>query len=288
MRFQQTKAGLKFKTEADLEDFVWVHLQQLLNMKPLKRQYVVGGEVCDILATSTSGSLVILELKNQVDRYLVQQLTRYYENVVVEKPFESEVNYSLPIQLIGIAPSFHRHNLIDQKYSRLKIEFLSFSLENKQNEIHFKLLNSISKFCTEVYLKKTDDHSPEEVDSRLARETKVHEILYHYVRVRHAHKLGLPDVSPEELAASKAKFPNKGTKLFKIRIDDPEDVDRSKFISIRVPSSIRVAEFYLWVYRNIPTATGVKSSAGPTRWIGSRTSSTETNSAEILDVEVQG
>jgi len=77
MRVVKSKKGIYFASESDLEDFVWVHLDQLSGFKAFKRQYLVNGEVCDILAVTPSGGLVIIELKNGEDRYIAQQLTRY-------------------------------------------------------------------------------------------------------------------------------------------------------------------------------------------------------------------
>lgn len=67
--------GWGFANEAALEDFVWTNLKSLFNLTPLKRQFFVRGEVCDILAVDDNRQLVVLELKNIEDRYIVQQLT---------------------------------------------------------------------------------------------------------------------------------------------------------------------------------------------------------------------
>jgi hypothetical protein len=85
---------------------------------------------------------VILELKNAEDRYVVQQLTRYYDNLLEEKPFESEVDYRQPIRLVAIAPSFHRHNLSDQKHHKLDFEFLLFEINQEGNQLYFYLKNT--------------------------------------------------------------------------------------------------------------------------------------------------
>ena len=86
------------------------------------------------------GQLAIIELKNLEDRYIIQQLTRYYEAVREDRPFREEVNYQLPVRLIAIAPQFHQHNLIDQKYSRLTFELFTFSI----------LATGADSFCFEL------------------------------------------------------------------------------------------------------------------------------------------
>jgi RecB family endonuclease NucS len=128
MAIRKALSGWVFGSEALLEDFVWSNLQPLFGLTPLKRQYYCNNEVSDILAIDDRGGLVILELKNVEDRYLIQQLTRYYANLLEEKPFSQEIDYSLPPRLIAIAPNYHRHNLIDKNHSRLDFELFRFSI----------------------------------------------------------------------------------------------------------------------------------------------------------------
>ncbi|MCA6598034.1 MAG: DUF91 domain-containing protein [Pseudanabaena sp. M046S1SP1A06QC] len=132
--------GWRFSSESDLEDFVWNNLNKLFGLTPLKRQYIIQNDCCDILALSDSGQLVIIELKNIEDRYIVQQLTRYYHSIVTEKPLSDIVKYDQPIRLIAIAPNFHRHNHIDQLYNKLSVEFFQFEITqlDKQLTLHLK------------------------------------------------------------------------------------------------------------------------------------------------------
>ena len=61
----KTEEGWKFANEKILEDFVWQNLVHLFKLNPLKRQYSVLGELCDILANEpNTNQLVIVELKN--------------------------------------------------------------------------------------------------------------------------------------------------------------------------------------------------------------------------------
>ncbi len=136
---RKTGYSWEFASEAALEDFVWDNLQQLSGLIPLKRQYAVKGEICDILALNETRQLVILELKNTEDRYIVQQLTRYYDNLLDEKPFPEQIDYSLPVRLVAIAPSFHRHNLIDRKHTKLIVDFLLFTVAHINQDFHLQL-----------------------------------------------------------------------------------------------------------------------------------------------------
>lgn len=106
-------SGWRFDSEHALETLVWNNLSLLLSVKPIARQFLCKGEICDIVANGFQRELVILELKNVEDRYLAQQLTRYYDAFIIQKPWDEEIDYGQPVRLIGIAPSFHRHTFVD-------------------------------------------------------------------------------------------------------------------------------------------------------------------------------
>jgi hypothetical protein len=129
----------QFQNEAALEDFVWKHLELLLDITPLARQFWVNNQVCDILAVAPNQQLTIVELKNGEDRYIIQQLTRYYRHICDAQPFGEQVDYRLPVRLVAIAPQFHAHSLIDQEYSRLTFELMTFSIQAHQDEFWFEL-----------------------------------------------------------------------------------------------------------------------------------------------------
>lgn len=75
----------------------------------------------------------MLELKNSEDRYIVQQLTRYYDALLEEKPFQGQIDYEQPVQLVAIAPSFHKDNLTDRKYHYLDFNFIEFEVIEAKN-----------------------------------------------------------------------------------------------------------------------------------------------------------
>ena len=138
---RETADRWDFESESALENFVWANLEELFGLTPLVRQYCSNGEFCDILALDKERCLVIIELKNSEDRYIVQQLTRYYDSLIKEKPFELQVNYQQAIRLVAITPSFHRHNLIDRIYSKLIFKFLSFNILNIEDKFYLSLKN---------------------------------------------------------------------------------------------------------------------------------------------------
>jgi RecB family endonuclease NucS len=136
---RKSDKGWLFTEERVLEDFLWLHLESALDLIPLKRQLVIKGEYCDILARTKKGQLVVLELKNCEDRYIIHQLTRYYHGLFVEQPFKDSIDYNLPIRLIAIAPGFHKHNFIDRDYNKLEFEFIRFSIIENLEKFYLKL-----------------------------------------------------------------------------------------------------------------------------------------------------
>jgi hypothetical protein len=76
--FKKVGTGWAFENEIILEDFVWNNLQSFFGLIPIAKQYkTLNNQICDILAINENHQLIILELKNTEDRYIVQQLTRY-------------------------------------------------------------------------------------------------------------------------------------------------------------------------------------------------------------------
>lgn len=135
----------QFESEFDLEELLWHNLADLLQLKVSKRQFFVQGQYCDILATDEQNRLVVLELKNVEDRYIVQQLTRYYQALKQENPFGSVIDPEAPIRLVAIAPSFHQDTLTDRQFSILDIELIHFELVESDQGLQLKLIDEKSQ-----------------------------------------------------------------------------------------------------------------------------------------------
>jgi RecB family endonuclease NucS len=157
MKLRQVASGWEFESEKDLEDLVWSNLEKLFGYKPLKRQYQVSGQYCDILAFGKNKELVIIELKNSEDRYIVQQLTRYYDALLDEKPFPEHINFQVPVVLIAVTPNFHRDNYTDRKYHQLKFNFLQFKIICQEQKFSLNIIN----VDTTLNWKLDFDYSPE-------------------------------------------------------------------------------------------------------------------------------
>lgn len=140
----------QFESEFKLEEWLWYHLSELLNLQPFKRQFSVKGQICDILAIDGCKQLTIIELKNVEDRYVVPQLTRYYDALRKEQPFGTEVDWNQPIRLMAIAPSFHADNEIDCNYNTLDIELVGFELMEVNDELHFRLMTHKAEVFTSI------------------------------------------------------------------------------------------------------------------------------------------
>lgn len=131
----------QFESEALLEDFFRANLKEILGLKILGQQHYINGQICDLIAVAPDQRITIIELKNCEDRYIVQQLTRYFDAVLQEKPFQEAVDYSKSVNLLAITPGFHRDNWIDRKYTRLSIDFLEYQVLQRQGKFVFSLQN---------------------------------------------------------------------------------------------------------------------------------------------------
>lgn len=276
---KKVRDGWQFASESNLEDFVWSQLDRLFELSPLKRQYIAFGDICDILALDKDSRLVIIELKNVEDRYIVQQLTRYYHSLLEEKPFQQQINYQLPVRLIAVAPSFHRHSWIDRKYHKLNFEFMSFITMQQESEVYLHLTDLTTKKVSQakirdisllkkVNISQSNNTIVKTESGDLVFTTSLNDILLYYVFVKNAHKLGLPELESSEIERlNNQGYPTKASKLFKICVEEQRAKSGFREVSIRVPSSIRVGDFAIWVRCNVPTATEVISPSGR-RYLG--------------------
>jgi len=84
---RQTATGWAFISEAALEHFLWQNLAAL-GLTPLRQQYRLKEEICDLLAVDQQRGLVLLELKNVEDRSLMLKsrgtLTPYWRKNLLQ------------------------------------------------------------------------------------------------------------------------------------------------------------------------------------------------------------
>lgn len=251
----KTKEGnFKFKSETELENFVFIHLDRLLNLSPISRQYRIGTEICDVLATDNQGKLTIIELKNTEDRYIVQQLTRYYHGLIENQPRLNGIDYRKPVKLIAVAPSFHSHNFVDKIYTTLNLEFFTFDLTvNKiTGDIFFELTNVSTN---EKYVEQVPQIKHSRVikgQEAIVAEVDYDEMIDYHMRLSYSAKLGLDPLSPEQLRERQTKYRSKCTKEFKINLELMKKTGIvRKSVSIKLPSKVRIGDFYVWIAKNV-------------------------------------
>lgn len=145
---------------------------------------------------------------------------------------------------------------------------MSFAISQQQNDVDLQLTDLDPKKVSKVkmldvsLLKKLKVSQPNGIVSTEAggaTYTKaVNDILFYYVLVKNAHKLGISELESSEIERlNHLGYPTKVSKLFKIRVEEKRAKSGFREVSIRVPSSIRVWEFRLWVRDHVPTATEI-------------------------------
>jgi len=134
---------IRFQSERDLEDYIEDNFSELFpDLVLVKRQLSIKRQQCDLLCcTKSVNQPVIIELKNEEDRGIVSQLTRYRKALLEEKVFASQIDYSLSVMLVAIAPTFHEDNYTDKEASKFENDFCfwEFRVENHNNSGKIKL-----------------------------------------------------------------------------------------------------------------------------------------------------
>jgi len=162
---RKTGTGWEFVSEEALEDFVEAHLESLLGLTVIKRQFTIKEQRCDIIAVDENKSLTVLELKNGEDRYIVQQLTRYYHALLEYKPFAEQVNYDFHVRLVAIAPSFNRDSFTDRKYNHLLLQFLEFAIVPDGDNLYLHLKDVDTGHTSQVKITYQERESTENIPS---------------------------------------------------------------------------------------------------------------------------
>lgn len=135
-----------FQSEINLEDYMTKNFNTIFpDLILLKRQHSVKMQRCDLLCCDKNTQQpVIIELKNEEDRYIVSQLIRYRHAILTEQPFLEKINYSLPVKLIAIAPIFHEYNYIDKAACKFEndLYFWQFNINYIDNIAQFQICNN--------------------------------------------------------------------------------------------------------------------------------------------------
>ncbi|MEH2233653.1 MAG: hypothetical protein V7K71_29110 [Nostoc sp.] len=118
---------IRFQSEQDLEDYIEAYFDTIFpELVLIKRQHSLKTQRCDLLCCSRlDKQAIIIELKNEEDRGLVSQLLRYRKIILKNQSFADKIDYSLPIKLIAIAPTFHEDNYTDKEASKFEDDIMS-------------------------------------------------------------------------------------------------------------------------------------------------------------------
>ncbi len=158
-RIIYTVNNFRFQSEEDLEIYIENHFDELFpDLDLIQRQFRLKTQRYDLLCRNKHNhQAVLLELKNDEDRDIVWQLVRYRKLIFDQQPFSEKIDYSLPIELIAIAPSFHEDSLTDKEACKFEsnIKLLTFSFTVSERIIHLSGRNhcipySIAGLSTET------------------------------------------------------------------------------------------------------------------------------------------
>jgi hypothetical protein len=144
---RQSQGKLLFKSEALLEEFTWLHLESLLNISRIKKQYIINKENrSDILGVNNVGQLVILELKKGGGKGCIDQLVRYKNYLTIERPRIQEfskVDFNQEFLTIAVASSF---SAATKAYAESKLPnclLLTYQVIKNSNNEYFLIFKTI-------------------------------------------------------------------------------------------------------------------------------------------------
>ena len=156
------KGKFLLKSESLLEEFIWLNLDRLLKINPLKRQYIVNNKNrTDILGLTQERRLAIVELKKKGGKGSIDQLIRYKENLLKyssQSSVLSEVDLKRDFVLIAIAGHF---SLQARNYANSRLPealLLTYEIQKAQNnEYSLILRNYNNKFYSKVKIDIIED-----------------------------------------------------------------------------------------------------------------------------------
>ena len=150
------------KSESLLEEFIWLNLDRLLKINPLKRQYIVNNKNrTDILGLTQEQNLAIIELKKKGGKGSIDQLIRYKGNILKyssQSSILSEVDFDRDFVLIAIAGHFSQQA---RDYANSKLPealLLTYEIQKAQNNEYLLILRSHNnKFYSKVKIDIIED-----------------------------------------------------------------------------------------------------------------------------------
>ncbi|MBD2481916.1 endonuclease NucS domain-containing protein [Planktothrix sp. FACHB-1365] len=158
---RQSRGKFLLKSEALLEEFVWLHLKPLLNLDPVKRQYCINKQNrSDILGANSEGRLAILELKKGGGKASIDQLLRYAEFLRQEYPqggYFEQIDFSQKFLLIAIAAQFNSSTIDYAKRVIPDCLLLTYEVKQYNNEYYLVLKNIDNRILSKVEIEIIED-----------------------------------------------------------------------------------------------------------------------------------
>ncbi len=138
-RFRIYGEVAEFENERQLEWFFWHTVLVKIGLTPLKNQYSCKEGICDILAKGTDNELIVIELKVTPDSHVIEQITAYFDALNEEKPFAEQIDYSKPIKLYTVCPSYGDRTKLVLKYHKLDVTLFSYTVKSYNQRLIFTL-----------------------------------------------------------------------------------------------------------------------------------------------------
>ncbi len=160
--------------------------------------------------------------------------------------------------MIVISPIFHRHNFIDLQYNQLNIDFIKFIITKSNNYYSLQLLDLESNIINQIAIDSPDRALKKQINDS---ETEAQGLIDFYVRNKYARSLDIRELTVQEKIDNLHRN-GKPSKVFKIRMNPVVRTNNYKYILVKVPSKITIAQFMYWVINNVPRASAILTASG--------------------------
>ena len=158
---KQSKGKFLFKSEALLEEFIWLHLESLLNIRGIKKQHIINKENrSDIMAVNSLGQLVIIELKKGGGTGCIDQLVRYKKHLMDEQTKVKEfldIDFSKEFLTIAIASSF---SAATKAYAESKLQnclLLTYEVNKNSDDNYYLIVKNGNSVFSKLKIEIIED-----------------------------------------------------------------------------------------------------------------------------------
>lgn len=97
------------------------------------------------MAKGNENQLVIIELKNVEDSHVIEQITAYFDALIEEKPFGEQIDYTQPIELFTVCPTYRNRTVTTVKHHKLRFTLFTYVVKNSDQGFVFILYEWLTK-----------------------------------------------------------------------------------------------------------------------------------------------